>query len=88
MFYQLDVRVPLTDAWLEVTTYDRHRCEADSAMQMAHGAGDVVRDANKPSASLYQAPAYQGGLDRLLGTPSALEQMLAQDNGQGAREHP
>lgn len=76
MIIELGVRVPLTDLKLEAMLYDPEAQKRDHAVAMGHQGQDVVRDANKPSASLRR----EGALDHLLNTPSPLDDLLKDDS--------
>jgi hypothetical protein len=75
MLVELGARIPLTGAKLEATIYDPKASERDHAVEMASYGADIVRDANKPSASLCR----ETELDRLLSSPSSLDPFVDQD---------
>jgi len=75
MLIELGVRIPLTGVKLDATMYDPKASERDHAVEMSSYGADIVRDANKPSASLCRETA----LDHLLRSPSALDPFLEHD---------
>jgi hypothetical protein len=75
MFYKLGVNLPIVGVGVSVMSWDPKAPERDHATTMGSEGADLVRDAGKPSASLYRA----GALDRLLETPSPLDDLLGND---------
>lgn len=75
MIFYLGVKVPLANQWLEVTNISPHAAESDSAVQVVHDTGDFARAALRPAPSARR----EGTLDRLIGTPSPLDELLRED---------
>lgn len=75
MIVELGIRVPLTNLEVEMITYDPEARERDHASAMEVQGADIVRDAGKPSASLYRETAF----DRLLSSPSTLDEFRRDD---------
>jgi hypothetical protein len=78
MIVELGVRVPLTNIEAGVMTYDPSGPSRDHAAAASAEGADLVRDAGKPSASLYR----ESPLDELLSRPSSLDKLLG-DDGRG-----
>jgi hypothetical protein len=75
MDFYIGLKVPVVNQWLELTTISPHRAESDAAVQVVHDSGDFVRAELRPSPSTRR----EGTLDRLIGTPSPLDDLLRED---------
>lgn len=75
MDFYVGLKVPVLNQWLELTSIDRDVAESDSAVQVVHDCGDLVRAELRPPASTRR----EGTLDRLIGTPSQLDDLLRED---------
>lgn len=75
MIVELGVKVPLTNIEAGVMAYDPRAPQRDHAAAVGAEMADVVRDAGKPSASLYRT----GTLDHLLESRSPLDALVAND---------
>jgi hypothetical protein len=75
MLLYLGVNVPIVNLGIAITNMSPHAADSDRAVQQVHEGGDVVRDAGRPSPSTRR----EGTLDRLIGTPSPLDELLRDD---------
>ena len=84
MLFYLGVNVPIVNLGVGVTNMSPHAADSDPAVQQVHDSGDVVRDAGRPSPSTRR----EGTLDRLIGTPSPLDDLLRDDTlGSSSQNH-
>lgn len=70
MSIEIGVRIPGTNAGIDVALASRSQQKNDMAVENQHEAGDIVRDANRASPLLQEGP-----LERLLDTPSPLDRL-------------